>query len=279
MIVEQKRAALFYQMKKKESKKKIIFNKVKNLIIAPILFIGNITMPPFEQTEWKLYKAALFPICTPLFVIWQLNLIPIFNEHWQFWIILGVFSFSVSILILVKGRKKNLAVAYQGTFAISSMIVSVLWLILVSTLLVDFLAFIQVISGMSIYLLSITLLAWGNSVADFFINYSIANKGFGKTSVGCVYGSQVFVILIGFGGGLFRMTLEQSVSLNLYHFNDENRRENMMTLTLIAATFIILIFTLFAAKLKNWVLSRKMAYFMLVFYLVFTVGIIVTAFV
>jgi sodium/potassium/calcium exchanger 6 len=256
-----------------------IFNKVKKLIIAPILFIGNITMPPFEKDQWKLYRAALFPICAPVFIIWQLNLIETFNEHWWLWIILGVFSLLASILIIVKGWKKNLAVAYEGTFAIASMIVSVLWLVLVSTLLVDFLAFIQVISGLSIYFLSITLLAWGNSLADFFINYSIANKGFGKTAMGGVYGSQVFVILVGFGGGLFRMTLEQSVSLHLYDFKGENRRENIVTLILIATIFFTLIFTLIAAKWKKWVLNYKMATFSLAFYVLFTVGITVTTFV
>ena len=236
-------------------------------------------MPPFEEDRWDVIMAALSPIFGSLFLMSELGLVEKFNRNWYLWIVYGVVILSISALILYKGQRKNLAASYSGVLAAVTLLVSVFWLNLISSLIVDFLAFIQVVTGLSLYFLSVTMLAWGNSLEDYFVNFAIAKKGYGRTALGGVYGSQIFAVLIGFGGGIFRSALTKPVVLNLYSFTTENMTENLMTLFLLGSTCLVLVLTLVGGSLTKWILGKKMTAFILMFYVVFVMGITSIAFI
>jgi len=254
-------------------------HKVLKVINMPILLVGDMTMPPFEAERWNRFMAAVALILGPFFVIWELGFVNAYQDKWWFWATFGAITLSIAFLVLIKGRKRNLAEEYPLIFSAITLLISIFWLNLVSTLVVDFLMFIQVVTGLSLYLLSITILAWGNSLEDYFVNYSIARKGYGRTSLGGVYGSQIFAISIGFGGGMFRMALKGTIYLDIYNFSQEFIRENIMTLFLLASNLVILLLTLVAGKLVKWVLGNKIVFLVMGFYLAFTTAVIVIAFV
>jgi len=254
------------------------FHKIVKMVSIPILFIGDLTMPPVETERWNNWMTAMTAILGPLFLIWQLGFIEEMESRWWNWVIFGMISASLAVVIFFKGKAKNLADHYQGLFSSITLVISVFWLNMVSTLVVDFLMFVQKVTGLSLYFLSITILAWGNSLEDYFVNYAIAKNGRGKTALGGVYGSQIFAIMIGFGGGLVRLALKENVKLGLYNFTGEGARENIMTLVLLGATILALVLTLVVAGFAKWVIGKKVVVFVLVFYVMFTVGITVISF-
>ncbi len=263
----------------KKHKPQSTVKKIIRIINIPILFIGDLTMPSFEKENWNVYTTALTPVFGSLFVLSELGLIGYLNHHWILWIVFGVSMILLSIFIFIKGHKKNLAAKYPGIFAPITLIVSLFWLNLITSLVVDFLTFIQIVTNLSLYFLSITILAWGNSLEDFFVNYAISRKGFGKVALGGVYGSQIFAILIGFGGGIFRLALKDPIVLNLYQFGEESWRENIMTLFLLVSTIVVLGLTLVVGKLSHWTLAKKTVISVLGFYAVFIVALTLIAFI
>ena len=56
----------------------------------------------------------------------------------------------------------------------------------------------EVLSIPSAYL-GLTVLAWGNSIGDFFSNTSLARRGLGEMAIAGCYGGPVFNILVGLG--------------------------------------------------------------------------------
>jgi len=246
-----------------------LFAKVMRIYNAPLFFIRNLTMPPFEKDKWNVYFAAATPIFGLLFLIWQVKLINQFNENKYLWIASGVVAGSLSLFIYCKGRKENLAETHGGKLAAISFIVSTLWLNLIAICFIDLLGLIKVLSGLPLGYLSLTLLAWGNSLADVFIDYVISKSGHGKMAVIGVYGGQLFNLFIGFGGSMLLQTLKRPVVLDIYVFHGELLKENILTLVLLASLVISLVATLFAGKWKNWVIGKNLMYFMLIFYLLF----------
>lgn len=106
--------------------------------------------------------------------------------------------------MFIAGKDKNLAKEYEGTFATWTFIGSTLWINLIATCFMDFLSLIAVVSGLPINFLSLTMLAWGNSLGDFFVNYVISKNGHGNMAVTGTYSGMIFNLLLGFGGSMFR---------------------------------------------------------------------------
>ena len=256
-----------------------VIHTVLKYITIPILFMGDLTMPPFEANRWNRYTAAITPIFGPLLIIWELGFLSSSGSKWYFWALFATISLVLVGIMFYFGGKRNLAESHSGTFATITLLTSIFWLNLVSSLLVDFLSFIQLLTGLSLYFLSITLLAWGNSLEDFFVNYAIARKGYGKTALGGVYGSQIFAIMIGFGGGLFRLTLNGPVPLDMLNFTGDNKRGNMMTMFLLSSTLAVMVLTLVVGRFSKWVLGKRVVISVVAFYTVFAVGITLFAFV
>jgi len=255
------------------------FHRVLKWVNIPILFVGDLTMPPVESERWNNWTTALTAILGPLFLIWELGFLAAINSKWWYWAIFGVVSVSLAAIIFIQGTKRNLAEHYKTLFSTLTLVISVFWLNLVSSLIVDFLMYIQIVTGLSLYFLSITILAWGNSLEDYFVNYAIAKNGHGKTALGGVYGSQIFAIMIGFGGGLFRLALKAPIKLALYDFGEGgNVRENIMTLVLLGSTILVLVMTMIVGRMTRWVIGKKIVVSVLAFYAVFTVGITIVSF-
>lgn len=264
--------------KKKEDDKNSRFNKIKRIYNAPLLFIRNLTMPPFEEENWNRYYASVSPIFGLLFLIWQTGLIPVFNEKWYLWWSLYiVISCSLAIWMFLKSRNENLAKNNSGLFATITLIVSALWLNLVSTCFMDFLSLLTIISGLPLGFLSLTLLAWGNSLDDLFVDYTIAKSGHGSMAVVGVYGGSLFNLLIGFGGSLLVNTATKPLELNLYQIDSSNYGDKVSVMIIILCTLIVTVLTLLVAKVKNWVLGRYLMWFLIIFYIGFLIIVTILA--
>lgn len=78
---------------------------------------------------------------------------------------------------------------------------------MLANIIVDILTLFDIMSGISIALLGLTLLSWGNSVGDALATISISKKGFGEMAItGCVSGP-VFNLMFGMGLTTIRCNL------------------------------------------------------------------------
>jgi len=255
-----------------------LFGRIMRVYNAPLLFVRNLTMPPFEEDNWSVYMAAATPIFGFAFFFWQVGLIEYFDSHIYFWVVFGTIAAALTALILVKGRNQNLAVSHGGILAGITFAISALWLNIIAKIFMDLLSLITLISGLPLNYLSLTLLAWGNSLDDFFIDYVIAKSGHGAMAVTGVYGGQLFNLLVGFGGSLLLQSRKKILIPDLYIFTGEQGKENVLTIFLLISLLVGLLLTIVIGKINNWVLGRKMMLFVVVFYGAFLVAASVITF-
>ena len=247
------------------------FDRAVDKFNIPFLFIRSLTMPPFDEEKWNPYIAMVTPFLGTLFVIWQIGYLNIFVRSWYCWTVYLALTVPLSLWILTRGRQENLAAKHSTKFAIPTFIISILWLNLLASCFMDFLSLMTVISGMPLNYLSLTMLAWGNSLDDFFIDYFIAKSGHGVMAVTGVYAGQLFNLLLGFGGSMFRQSLNGTVRPNIFSSSGDNT--NVLTLILLASLVLCLVWTLILGKLQEWNISKRMIVFLLGFYLTFFVSV------
>jgi len=229
-------------------------------------------MPPFEEESWSLWKTAVTPIFGFLFMAWQLGA-PLENPI--FWIIYGSIALILSLLVLIFGWKKNLVIKNGGAFALISLVGSALWINLTAELFLDFLALIQVASGLPLTYLSLTILAWGNSMDDLLVDYIISKNGHGSMAVTGVFSGQLFNVLVGFGGAMLRYTINfGTVELTLY----EGGFTDILMCILLYGTLGCLILTLLVAWWSNWNLGKGVNNFVMSYYFVFFIIVSVLCF-
>lgn len=253
------------------------FDRVKELYNTPLLFIRNITMPPFEEENWNLYMTAVSPFLGTLFVIWKFGFFDKFLAHWYLWVIYAVFTVSLCAWIVKNGRHQNLVVTHGGIFAGIAFLISALWLEFFANCFLDFLTLLTVISGLPLNYLSLSILAWGNSLDDLFIDYYMSRSGHAVMAVTGAYAGQLFNLLFGFACSFLRNSASGTVHLTM--FKDLGNMTNLLTLILIAALALVLVLTLIIGKLNHWVLTKKLMIFLVVYYVAFMVLVTVISFV
>jgi len=113
------------------------------------------------------------------------------------------------------------------------------------------------------------MLAWGNSLGDYFVNYVISKNGEGMMAVTGTYSGQIFNLFCGFGGAMFRQSLKGTVVLNLFQLagkDDDTKKTDILTMVLVSTNFFALLATLAIAKANKWTLGKGLLTFVLAVY-------------
>jgi sodium/potassium/calcium exchanger 6 len=88
---------------------------------------------------------------------------------------------------------------FSNTWNFLGFLMCIAWIYTLAKELVTCLSTMGDIFHISPSFLGLTVLAWGNSIGDFFSNTAIARKGFGEMAIAGCYGGPVFNILVGLG--------------------------------------------------------------------------------
>jgi len=252
-----------------DDQKATCIGKLIRIYNKPLLFIRDLTMPPFHEHKWNIAKTMVTPFLGLLFLIWQFDLLQTMISRWYFTLVYILITLPISAWIVIRGWRRNLVVYHAGKFAFFTFIVSVMWLAFVAHCFMDFLSLLTVASGLPLEYLSLTILAWGNSLDDFFIDYVICKAGHGKMAVTGLFAGQLFNLLVGVGGSMFRSSLTNTVHPGIYNFEGENFIPSLLVVVLIFSLLLCLFSILIYAKMNHWNFTKRMMVFVLVYYGVF----------
>jgi sodium/potassium/calcium exchanger 6 len=191
-----------------------------NVCITPATYLLKATVPLLEQTSynrtWFLLSFFFSPFWT-LFIFESYSMTSI------------VIAFMASLVLVF--------IAYLGTasldpdtppfwdfgtgFPIGSSIVALYgfalaatWIDKIATEIVSIVRFFGILGGVSPAILGLTVLAWGNSLTDFFSNISMAGKskdGVSMAMTACFAGP-LFNLLIGLGVGFLALFTDTGTS-------------------------------------------------------------------
>jgi len=237
-----------------------------------LLFIRQLTIPQFNEKTYNKWMALATPIFGTCFLAFTFGGLPP-AKPWGWGVIFGIAGFLELLTIIF--FNVNLAKKIGAIQGLLAFLVSAMWIDLVASCFMDMLALITVISGLPLTFLSLTVLAWGNSMDDFFIDYVVAKKGKGPMAITGVFAGQFFNLILGFGGGMFRLTLKGPVNFGFY----AGGNDNAMNVLLICSFIFTLATTLFIAWINKFKLGKKLMYFLMTFYVCFIIACTVLAFV
>lgn len=104
-------------------------------------------------------------------------------------------------------------VAIFALFQLASFLMGMVWIYFLANIIVDLLMLMGMLTGVSVALLGLTVLSWGNSVGDAFASISISKKGFGEMALtGCIAGP-VFNLMLGLGLTTVKCNLQQETAI------------------------------------------------------------------
>jgi len=159
---------------------------------------------------------------------------------------------------------------YRFVLLTASFVMSIVWIYVIANELVELLATIGHIVGLSTSILGLTVLAWGNSIGDLFADVIIAKNGNGVMAAAGCWGGPVFNILIGLGLGLIQTTISDYP--NPFAFQDSATAPIAFYFLMGIIVFNVLILSL----VTKWYYRRAHGIFLIVIYAVFLILSVLT---
>lgn len=92
-------------------------------------------------------------------------------------------------------------------FAIYSFLVTIGWITLFCSILINLIELIQLLTKINSIFLGLTVLAWANCLGDYLSITKFAKLGIAHTAVAGIFSGQLFNFLMGFGVSLTMQSL------------------------------------------------------------------------
>jgi solute carrier family 24 (sodium/potassium/calcium exchanger), member 6 len=136
----------------------------------------------------------------------------------------------------------------------------------------EILNLIALLSGLREDFLGLTLLAWGNSLGDFFANQALAKKGAGVMAVTGCFAGQFFNLVVGFGIALMNASSVRDIKFDL--FNKNNFRNNGIKIFVLGFMLVNLLTTFTYLMYNDFKVEKKFSMYLIGYYVVFLLSVI-----
>eukprot|EP01016_Furgasonia_blochmanni_P018475 TRINITY_DN2096_c0_g2_i4.p2 TRINITY_DN2096_c0_g2~~TRINITY_DN2096_c0_g2_i4.p2 ORF type:complete len:183 (+),score=24.87 TRINITY_DN2096_c0_g2_i4:118-666(+) len=176
----------------------------------------------------------------------------------------------------IRDRDKTITEDYQIVFSFAGILGCVAWINLFANLLMDYLRLIEILTELPSAFLGMTLIAWGNAVADAMAIIALAKIGLSVMSVTGVYAGQLFNLVIGFGLMLVRQTYKEPKQFDLYN---ADTTEHMLTLIILIVAFLNIAQTLIYGIYNRYLIDLRWGYYLSAYYFLFCVLVFYIVFV
>uniref|UniRef100_A0A1I7SZR0 Na_Ca_ex domain-containing protein n=1 Tax=Caenorhabditis tropicalis TaxID=1561998 RepID=A0A1I7SZR0_9PELO len=167
--------------------------------IVPVFFF-KMTVPSNEMSWCKpLFILHCFAsIQFALFSIQIINTKP-FDGSPGLWLYgLGVSAILALIAMYFLPLSKEQKY-YKEVYSYLGFLMSIAWIYATSNEIVSVVTMIGVVTGLSMELLGLTIMAWSNCIGDIVADVAVVKQGFPKMAMAAAIGGPLFNLLIGFG--------------------------------------------------------------------------------
>ena len=162
---------------------------------------------------------------------------------------------------------------YPIFFSFYNLFISLIWIWFSSNILVDLLIAISTIMNIPNSFLGITLLSYGNSLPNLFLNLSMIKSGYGEMILSNLIEGSLFNILIGLGLPLLILNIRKG-KIKFDFFNKNNK----ISIACLVFLILNLIFFAIESKMAHYRLNFKFAVKKIIFYILFFVLILIFLF-
>ena len=240
------------------------YDKLMALVDSPFTFVRELSIPTTDKHRWSKPFAVAQPVLAPAVLLFSCGFAPT-SPRVQY---LHVMSLCLSLIpacavgcLLSPSRPPTgwLAVVWEFW----GFIMSVAWIRIIAGELLACLAAIGDIFGYPPSVLGLTVLAWGNSVGDYFSNVAVAKQGRGEMALAGCYGGPAFNMLVGLGVALTIVTIK-------YYPAIHRIKLDMSDLLSIVTLYVSLLASLGVCYCRDFVVDESFGYCLIVLYIIYT---------
>mmetsp|Transcript_2938 Transcript_2938/g.6806 ORF Transcript_2938/g.6806 Transcript_2938/m.6806 type:complete len:650 (-) Transcript_2938:219-2168(-) len=238
--------------------------KVYYLTEYPVQLMRDLTIPTLDNNSWNKYHAMAHPIINPIFVAFLGGYLHSGGASVLLLCVLIGALPSATIFCLTHHNRAPTGTAFTVLWTLSAFVMCIVWIYVLAGELVTCLAALGNLLEIPPAFLGLTVLAWGNSMGDFFTNTAVAKQGLGEMAVAGCYGGPVFNILMGLGVALLYATWQSyprpfEVQLDVSGFVS------------ILFLYIVLISTAVIVPMNSFKIERNFGIYLLTLYAIYTV--------
>lgn len=240
--------------------------KIIVVLDYPVLVLRELTIPTLDPANWSKFHAVAHPIIDPLFVAYFLGFstgsvegIPVVVVC----LLVSIVPTAMIFLFTLRSRPPT-GSAFTFVWTISAFCMCVVWIYILASELITCLSALGTITGVPPAFLGLTVLAWGNSLGDFFTNTSVAKRGLGEMALAGCYGGPVFNILGGMSVGLAVAAYQTFPAPYPLHLD-------AACIMSIVFLYISLISTIVIVTMKNYQVDRQFGIYLISLYAVYSV--------
>lgn len=243
-----------------------LYWKAYKLFEFPVASLRDLTIPTLDAKNWSKFHAVAHPLIDPLFVSFLFGFLHRPGEAVGTVLICILVSVvpAVSIYLLTHHHRAPTGPFFTIVWTLSAFVMCVVWIYVLAGELITCLAALGTITGVPPSLLGLTVLAWGNSMGDFFNNTSCANNGYGEMALAGCYGGPVFNILMGLSTAL------AIASLQTYPEPYPVKLDTACMMS-IFFLYVAIISTMVIVTMNNFQIEKQFGVYLICLYLVYTV--------
>ena len=258
---------------------KNVIQKILFVILdLPLNLVRDLTIPAYEKSKWNRSLFIIQPICISCFIIVIFSLYQLIITYWIESIVYLCFILTLCIVFYRISYRSSLP-SWHWLLLSSSFVISILWLWFITNILIDMIVTVKLLlpTNLPQSFLSITVLAFGNSLPDFIVNTSLARSGYAEMALSGSIGAPLFGILFGFGLSLGRrlIRLQKEQEFNLFDF-DRNKGGLNKIIIVIAITSLLtlLLGLIIGGFIMDFKIKRHISFFGYCIYILFFLSII-----
>ena len=263
------------ETKKKEEEKAFsqmnIGEKIQFILFFPFDWARKLTIPPSEEDNFDRKLLIAWPILGVIFIYFILTS----PAYWWF----SAIGVSALLCILFwKTSVDNELPKYYFFVEVLSVICGLLWTYLISSILIDLLQFLVVLSQLDATFMGLTIMAIGNALPDALTTIALAKQGFAIMGITGGYAGQLFGLLIGFGVAMLKQTIIDDKHYLVFDlFNPDNLRKNILDILVVFTSLSTLFTTFIFAVVKKFKMSKTFSVIGFSIYGLFAITAIVIA--
>ena len=245
----------------------LILQKIWTVIEFPFNIARDWTIPLIDEQNFSLLRLVLYPLLGGIVALWETRLVQKHYKDIAFWTTYLYGSIASGILLWLIGRVPRYIPILKKVLLLFAVFMGAIWLNMVADLLMDLLTLFKVASGLPANFIGLTVLAWGNSLNDFFVDVALAKNGRGVMAVSGIMAGQFFNLQIGFG--LLMYMRVGKVAIRVYGDSIYSH----INLLLVAFSMLSIVCTLTYGWIKKFVISKRYGYFLYLIYFAFFITI------